>query len=117
MNQTPRCHPRRIVFAPARRTLKQSEDRAGGLVKLRVLPSLDQNGSEHQAKETSLLQGEVDIGETDSVERIALLRRGLHRRGEFSEAFRGDRRNKSLLVVEMSIRGGWGHPDAPGGLP
>src|SRR5271169_5060712 len=102
MNQAPSRHPRRIVFARPLigadgNALKQTEDRAGSLIKLRVSRSLEQNGSEHQAKETTLLQGELDIGETDCAEGIALGRARLHRRGEFSEAFRGDRRKEILL--------------------
>ena len=95
MNQAPSRHSRRIAFARLligadRNALKQTEDRTGGLIKLRVFRPLEQNGSEHQAKETTLLQGEVDIGETDSVERVALGRARLHSRGEFPKAFRGD---------------------------
>src|SRR5271167_3369010 len=114
MNQAPGRHPRRIVLVRPLigadgKALKQTKDRASGLIKLRVFRPLDQNRSEHQAKETTLLQGELDIGETDSVERVAICRTRLHRRGEFSEAFRGDRRKKSLLASKMTI-GGWrGH--------
>ena len=123
MNQAPSRHPRRIVFArPALigadgDALKQTEDRAGSLIKLRVFRPLDQNGSEHQAKETTLLQGELDIGETDCAEGIALGRARLHRCAELSEAFRGDRRKEILLVGKVSIRGCRGHSDAAGRLP
>jgi hypothetical protein len=109
--------PRCVVFARPLigadgNALKQTEDRAGSLIKLRVFRPLDQNRSEHQAKETTLLQGEVDIGETDCAEWIALGRARLHRRGELSEAFRGDRRKEILLVGKMPIRGCRGHSDA-----
>ena len=101
MNQAPSRHPRRIVFARLligadRNALKQSKDRAGGLIKLGVFRPLEQNGSEHQAKETTLLQGELGIGETDCAEGIALGRARLHRCTELSEAFRGDRRKEIL---------------------
>ena len=122
MNQTPGRHPRRIVFA---RPLigadcdapKQTEDRARGRIQLRVFRPLDQNGPEHQAKETTLLQGEINISETDRVERIVLGRAGFHRRGELPEPFRRDRRKKILLVGKMAIRGRCGHSDAAGRLP
>src|SRR5271167_3315650 len=121
-NQAPSRHPRHIVFA---RPLigadcnapKQTEDRARGLVQLRVFRPLDQNGAEHQAKETTLLQGEIKIGETDSAERIAPGRAPLHRCCEFSEPFRGDRCKKLLLVSKMAISGSGGHSDAAGRLP
>jgi hypothetical protein len=122
MNQAPSRHPRRIVFARPLigadgNALKQTEDRAGGLIKLRVFRPLDQNGSEHQAKETTLLQGELDIGETNCAEGIALGRPYLHRCDELSKAFRGDRRKEILLVGKMAIRGCRGHSDAAGRLP
>jgi hypothetical protein len=72
---------------------------------------LDQDGSEHQAKETTLLQGEIKVGETDSGERIAFGRACAHRSGEFSEPFRSDRRKKILLVGKMAIGGSSGHSD------
>jgi hypothetical protein len=107
----------RPVIGADGNALKQTEDRAGSLIKLRVFRPLEQNGSEHQAKETTLLQGELDIGETDSAERIAPGRACFHRRGELSEPFRGDGRKKILLVGKMPIRGCRGHPDAAGRLP
>jgi hypothetical protein len=120
-NQAPSRHPRHIVFA---RPLigadcnapKQTEDRARGLVQLRVFRPLDQNGSEHQAKEITLLQGEIKIGETHSAERITPGRAPLHRCCEFSEPFCGDERKKMLLVSKMAIRGCSGHSGAAGRL-
>src|SRR5208282_150263 len=120
-NQAPSRHPRHIVFARPlivadRNALKQTEDRARDLIQLRVFRPLDQNGSEHQAKETTLLQGEIKIGETDSAEPIAFGRAPLHRCGELSKPFRGDRCKKLLLVSKIAIRGCRGHSDAAGRL-
>ena len=121
-NQAPSRHPRHVVFARPLivadcYALKQTEDRARGLIQLRVFRPLDQNEAEHQAKETRLLQGEIKIGDTDTAERIALGRAGLHRCCEFSEPFRGDRCKKLLLVSKMAIRGCRGHSDAARRLP
>ena len=121
-NQAPSRHPRDIVFA---RPLigadcnapKQTEDRARGLIQLRVSRSFDQNGSEHQAKEITLLQGEIKIGETNTAEAIAFYRARLHCCGELSEPFRGDRRKKILRVSKMARRRRRGHSDAARRLP
>ena len=122
MNQTPGRHPRRIVFARPLigadcDALKQIENRARGRIQLRVFRPLDQNGPEHQAKETTLLQGEINISETHRSSGSFWVAPALHRRGELSEALRGDRRKKILLVGKMAIRGCRGHSDAAGRLP
>ena len=122
MNQTPGRHPRRIVFARLLigadcDALKQIENRARGRIQLRVFRPLDQNGPEHQAKETTLLQGEINVSETHRMERVVLGCAGFHRRGELPEALRRDRRKEILLVGKMAIRGRCGHSDAAGRLP
>jgi hypothetical protein len=120
--QAPSRRPRHIVFARPlvvahRNAPKQTEDRARGLVQLRVFRPLGQNGPKHQAKKTPLPQGEFKIGETDTAEPIAPARARLHRCCQFPEPFRGDRRKKMLLVGKMAIDGCRGHSDAARSLP
>ena len=107
----------RPLIGADRNAPKQTEDRARGLVQLRVFRPFDQNGSEHQAKEITLLQGEIKIGETDCAERIAPGRAHLHRCGEFSEPVRGDRCKKILLAGEMAMDGCRGDSNAARCLP
>jgi hypothetical protein len=108
----------RIVEADCN-ALKPIEDRARGLIKVRVFRPPDQNGSEHQAKETTLLQGEIKIGETDSAKAIALGRARHHRYryGQLSKPLRGDLRKKIVLAREIPMCGRRGHSRTAGRLP
>lgn len=122
VNQAPSRHPGRMILAgpPIGADLdapKQTEHRVRGLVQIRIFGPFDQNGAKHQAKETPIVQSEIDISETDGWERIPVGRARLHHRCEFSEAFRGDRRKQILLVVEVSIRGCCRNSDAARDFP
>src|SRR5271165_2555773 len=121
MNEAPGRHRLRIVLARqpvgADDTPERFENGAGRLIKPGVFRSLDQYRPEHQAEETTLLQGEFDIGETDRIQRIGPGRRRLHRRGKLSEALRRYGSEEIFLVGEMTIGGCRRHADPAGGFP
>ena len=81
-----------------------------------IFRPLGKNGPEHEAKEATVLVGELDIGETGPDQWIGASGRALHRRGKLMESLRGDRSKEIVLVGEMPIRGRGGYADAPGGL-
>jgi hypothetical protein len=110
MHETPRRHGREIV---AERPLvefghaaqQQSFDAVGRGLKRRVFRPLGQDGPEHQAKKTAILQGELDISKAGAAQEIGSARRALHRRAEFAETLGGDRSKKILLAGEMAVGG------------
>ena len=82
-----------------------------GFFQIRIFPPLGQERSEHQAKQTALLQSEIDIGEPQFKQRVWSLHRRYHCGGKLPEPFGRDRGEKIFLTGEVPIRRGRGHPD------
>src|SRR5271166_7090180 len=110
VDEPPSRHGLRVLLlrssSMARRdALDIFEGGARSLIQRGILRPLDQDRPEHQAEQSAFLQGEFDIGETQSDQRIRPVHRRLHRRDEFPEALGGNGSKKILLAREMAVSG------------